>query len=259
MEIGFAVGSVSGPRSSVWLVRADPKGDVYVEETGTIDDVKYSLHQSGLCRNAVTKKRARASGLVGDRLIERWKRPTPEDAKYPEAVRPLLLQFPANHLSTTHGLPSMPDQWIPAAPAGEATVVEFIFTAQLPAEVTGAFEAGGQRKPLVIWRLKQETFALAYHHIPCPDEELLVPAEGGPGTDRFFSASDPKKTGKPLRLAIKWFSPDREVLNISELGGYEVPRGSITGVPTITNRKIIVQKLDGQVIVTSPLPTCAAI
>lgn len=255
MEISFAVGSISGPRSSVWSLRADPKGDVYAGPAGTVADVKYSLHKSGICRKAIVKERAEASGLEGDRVIERWKRLTPGNPQYPEAVRPLLLQFATNHLSTTNTLPVRPDTWIPAAPSGYATIVEFIFTARLPAEVARAFETAGQRKALVIWRLRQETFVLAHGDTVCPDEELLFPAEGTSPTDRLFSPSDPHGTGRPLRLNVDHFTPDREVLCISELGGFDVQKGSISrSVPTITARRVIALKRDGQVVVTSPLP-----
>jgi hypothetical protein len=73
----FAVGSPSGPRSSVWVIKAPPDTrDVYVGNMSIIDFIKISLHQSGIWRYALTKGHARGTLPAGvDRVVERWHRP----------------------------------------------------------------------------------------------------------------------------------------------------------------------------------------
>jgi hypothetical protein len=76
----FALGSPSGPRSSIWTVFGSKHtDDVYIGARDTLQSVKLSLHQSGKWRRALTSQEAERLDLPNDvdRVMGRWEVPEP--------------------------------------------------------------------------------------------------------------------------------------------------------------------------------------
>jgi len=76
----FALGSPSGPRSTIWTVFGSKHtDDVYIGARDTLQWVKLSLHQSGKWRRALTSVEAERRKLPDDvdRVMARWEVPEP--------------------------------------------------------------------------------------------------------------------------------------------------------------------------------------
>jgi hypothetical protein len=69
-RVRLAIGEPGSRRSNFWRVAAR-KSDVYVS-TGGGAPVKFSLHESGICRDAFTGEFGVPPGMQ-DRVVTRWR------------------------------------------------------------------------------------------------------------------------------------------------------------------------------------------
>jgi hypothetical protein len=124
-EINFrmAVGTPDGPHSAVWR-GFSTKNEVYLCYQGMGGIEKISLHNSRICRHAFTDVEGPADG-ESDRVIDKWTRsPTPERGP----AYALVARIPTDFLSTAAKPEHKKIAWIPAAPAGGVTYLEFLYT-----------------------------------------------------------------------------------------------------------------------------------
>src|SRR5215204_3540531 len=128
----FCVGTLNGPRSSIWVVQSpENKRDVYITNLSIADFQKVSLHASNRWRFAWTSEYAPQVVPTGeDRLIERWERP---DEVVPGWTDAFHIWVPHDDLTVVEGLPTPKSQyfkdvctseedirWIPAPGPGAA-------------------------------------------------------------------------------------------------------------------------------------------
>jgi hypothetical protein len=90
-----AVGSLNGPRSSIWRIWGNPKGDIYVAVRSLGGIIKASFHRDGKCQVGFTSeyaKTAQARFGKDSRHWETWRLP-PEPV-----VRVLQILVPTSEL-----------------------------------------------------------------------------------------------------------------------------------------------------------------
>lgn len=91
-ESRFTFGT-PGLRSSIWKLVVTKSGEVYLMERGVGRDLKFSLHRSGDWRFAWTEKRGALTpsgenwaATYGGRIVDRWRRPAPQNGHYTMAI-----------------------------------------------------------------------------------------------------------------------------------------------------------------------------
>lgn len=213
----IAVGDVNRPRSSVW--RGFSNGDdVYLTTSGMAGIQKFSFHRSGICRCAYTKEEGAAEGET-DRVLHRWKREAPVSAG--KILQVLTARFPSDYLSTALPAERKAVEWIPPAPAGSATCVDFAFSGageemtRKMAETTGRTIVSFTDLP------SGEAFVLTWFHAPWHRESFVVPGLFGQPGQYVISKSDPFGSGRPTRFT--WFiEPTNEwpIMTVDEFGTY---------------------------------------
>jgi hypothetical protein len=132
----FAIGSDEGGHSATWT--AFGTGDeYYIGARHAMGSSKISLHQSGICRVALTEKHFNAlpgDGLAQprDRALVKWKRqPTPDIG----AAHVASIIFPTEFLKLPEpqSTPKKPLIIFGAAPPGKAIEIGFFYSREAPA------------------------------------------------------------------------------------------------------------------------------
>lgn len=130
-EARFAVGSRSGPRSTIW--KAWVHGDeAYIASRMFGSDMKVSLHSSGQCQWSATETWVRRQSSVrnADRHVHRWQVDLPEGS---QALLAFRVEIPVSEL---RALPPPTDRkkvwWVSGAPAG--ATVRFLFYLTRPSD-----------------------------------------------------------------------------------------------------------------------------
>lgn len=218
LDLRLGVRSAHGHVSLVWRLFATKKGDVYFAVRTMAGVMKYSFHQSGICRSAFTAEHGKPSAL-SDRAMYKWNRAAIQPLGRGRLSRVLLLAFPTDFLSR----PRAADldkgvTWMEAAPTGGATYLSISFTAEAQSAVEAAYSSNGTRL-LSCTALSQMNLLVDYYHADWQNEDLTIPGEGKT-SDLLFSASDPHNTGRPIRLVFGAKPNDGDALHIRELGGY---------------------------------------
>lgn len=241
LDTRFAVGSETGPRSSIWRAWSH-QNEIYVVQRSLAGVEKISLHSSRVCRKAFTSEHGLPVGL-DDRATIKWKRPPSPDQGLGEASRVLMIAFPTDFLSTSPKQAlDKPITWVPAAPSGCATILEMLFTHETEEQVRQEFAATNLRRVVDSVLLPNgELFILASHVSDWKNRQVRVPAgETHPGY--LFSYSDPDNTGRPVRIILFNQPNDGDALIGQELGGY---RKSVSdfdaadnGIDTLTRKEV---------------------
>jgi hypothetical protein len=222
VDFRIAVGSASGPRSNIW--RGVSTNDcVYVMHPQMGKIVKFSFHRSCRCRVAFTEIEGPGQG-ESDRVIEKWKRsPAPRH----DVAYALVARFPTDFLSTA--LPSEPKEvtWIPAAPPGSVTLVEFLFTKDDEQDARVVAERAN-RSMVSYTRLPNgDAFFVTWHHgEKWNGESFVAPGVLRDDCELVVSRRDPDDTGRPVRFTMFVPAPNRTTMMADEFGAYYVPKGT---------------------------------
>lgn len=219
VDLRLGVRSAQAQVSLIWRLFVTKKRDVYFAVRTMAGIVKYSFHQSGICRSAFTAEHGKP-GALQDRAMYKWDRAPISPKGQGRLSRVLLLAFPTDLLSRSRPADTEAGvTWMEAAPAGRATYLSLSFTAEARADVETAYNTNGTRL-LSYTTLNPTTNLLVdYHHADWQNEDLTIPGEGKT-SDLLFSASDPNNTGRPIRLVFGARPNDGDALHIRELGGY---------------------------------------
>jgi len=169
----FAVGTPTGPRSSVWTVWCHTnraKADVFLAPRAMAGALKISFHQSGENRDAFTREyqlqHANEGPVASNRARAVWHR-----AEYSEGGVSRLYQvcFPHSELRTwtlEDDLVSGDVRWIPASAHRDATFVEFLLTQPGRDEIEFRHLEAATDGPLAHW------------YLPTGENFLVVPRYG---------------------------------------------------------------------------------
>lgn len=236
----YVVGCHGGARSSVWrvIVRGD---DVYVN-CATIGGIeKLSFHQSRNCRKAFTAEYGVPPSL-DDRATTKWKRSEtpPVGSKIGHAV--LEIRIPTDTLSTALAPLTKKVTWISPSAPGTLTVLLMLYTRKSKDLVLETFPEG--RMQAYVAMPSGEAFVILSHPTlwVCPD--VRVPASHHAAQDYLFSADDPDRTGRPVRLVMFSEPKDGDKMIAWEYGGYQRTPLAIYNVGnmgTLTRNSVIVR------------------
>jgi hypothetical protein len=203
-DVRLAVGTVDGPRSSMWHIWSR-KSEVYAAHAQMGGIQKFSFHTPNVCRRAFTKEHGTRSTLT-DRATHEWRRdPTPAVGSK-QAVRVLRVGFATDVLSTTLESPTRSIIWIKPAPAGRSTVFDIIFSRESEAAISEAIAADAPEvaHTMVAYnRLPNgEAFCVTCWYADKGVETLRMPADAGHKDDLIVFPKDINQTGRPVRLTL---------------------------------------------------------
>lgn len=201
------------PTFRVWHVWTK-RGQVYVAHKGGGGIQKISLHTPTNCRHAFTSEYGKPTGLQTRAIVEWERAPTPP-VGIGRASCALTLEFPTDFLSTAldhvDGV-----TWVPAAPAGHVTIMEFIFTEDNEHDFRAALT--GPRREVLYWRTcDNEAFVIISHFTAWVGENITVPPSHDETRRLVISSDDPNRTGRPIRFSV-FGNPKNGVMTILEFG-----------------------------------------
>lgn len=220
-ELRFGIRRHDGYASNTWRLWITRSADVYLATRGMAGIEKYSFHRSGICRSAFTKEHG-APQSMSDRAIFKWTRGETPPVSTGLASRVAWIAFPTDFLSRIAEKNPKPTTWIPAAPPGGATYLELGYTWESESAVIAAFR-NNDRKIISYTKLSDgDAFILHYYHADWENRDLRIPSSHGSAFPHLlFSASDPRDTGRPIRLRFGPPPKDGDALVLQELGGYQ--------------------------------------
>jgi hypothetical protein len=126
-DLRLAVGSPSGPRSTVWAVWSR-NSEVYAAHRSMGAIQKFSFHTPTLCRHAFTKEHGPPKGR-SNRATQRWYRGSTPPAGTNQIVRVLRIGVATDHLSTELAeTPPESTHWISPSPSEGSTMIDLSFT-----------------------------------------------------------------------------------------------------------------------------------
>ena len=227
VDMRLGVRSVEGLVSLIWRLFATKKEDVYFAVRTMAGVMKYSFHQSGICRYAFTVEYGTPPTL-DDRAMYRWKRAALAELGGGRLSRVLLLAFPTDFLSNPRAAEQTNNKvtWMDAAPAGGATYLSISFTAEPRPAVEEAYRTNGIRILNHTALASGIHLLIDYYHADWQNADLSMPGDGKVA-DMLFSSQDPDKTGRPVRLVFGSTPKNGDALHIRELGGFAVKKPKI--------------------------------
>jgi hypothetical protein len=220
-DLRFVVRSPGAFVSSVWRLWVTRHGDAYLASRQLAKILKLSLHRSGICRSAFTSEHGTPASMP-DRLIFKWRRKSIPSVGSGDGTRVVWLGIPTDYLSFRPDLDLTEHVCVPSAPSGGATYFEIVFTAEPQDAVELAFSTTGNRNLLLYaWLPEGHGLFICWYHADWVNEDLRMPGNGV--ADLIFSAADPLRTGRPVRLTMGLPPKDGDAMVITELGGYAEP------------------------------------
>jgi len=220
-NLRFGIKREDGYISNVWRLWITLSGDVYLTTRAMGGIEKYSFHQSGICRSAFTKEHG-TPAMMSDRAMFKWIRAATPPMNSGTASRVAWMAFPTDYLSRITEMGGKEIIWIPAAPSGGATYLEFCYTLEAENAVMSAFQSNGRNLVSYTPLPSREAFFLSYYHSDWKNSDIRSPAaRGSVFPDLLFSANDPRDTGRPVRIRFGPAPKDGDALILRELGGYE--------------------------------------
>lgn len=222
-DIQLAVGSPSGPRSSVWAIWSR-NSEVYAAHRSMGRIEKFSFHTPTLCRHAFTKEHGTPSGQ-SNRAMQSWHRGNTPQAGSNQIVRVLRIGVATDHLSTKLAeVPPNNTHWINPAPSGGSTVIDLSFTNDSEAIVREALKpepANLEHKLLAHSQLQNgEAFSISTWHSDKADKVFRVLAAPHDPRDLLIFPLDPENTGRPVRLTLFSNPKDGDLMTVWEWGGF---------------------------------------
>ncbi len=186
-------------RSNVWRI-STRKSEVYLT-VGETKAEKFSFHSSGICRHAFAAEFGAPSGM-NDRLITRWKRAPIPPPNIQKAASVLEVAFPSDFLSTAFPEVHEEVHWLPAAPEGQSTHIEFLFSSDQPQTVQPLVELG-PRELLVAFVLENGTwFYIVHFESAFKGQEMRLPNAGKRSFDLVITRRDVMNSGRPVRVLV---------------------------------------------------------
>lgn len=162
----WAIGSPEGPRSSVWRLWGNKKGDFYLATRSLGHTLKTSLHRDGNCHTGYTKsyfETLQASPQTPSiRHWDKWR--LPEVA----LVQALKIVVPTQELRAFKSSDDNQIRWIQAPPNDHLTVVTLL-VAQMGHELQTMPGAKQGTKPIGIIRTLVRTAWVVYTQHPIDD------------------------------------------------------------------------------------------
>lgn len=225
-DLRFAIRRDDGFISSIWRLWITSPGDVYLR-TGKVGGIeKYSFHKTGICRSAFTSEYIEKYGTpasIPDRAMFEWNRSATPEVNSGKASRVAWIAFPTDYLSRNNQQPQKTITWIDAAPSGRATFIELSYTAETEEFVVNAYKTQNERRLISYTQLPtNEAFVASYYHGEWENKDVRSQAKGASGFHNiFFSADDPRDTGRPVRIRFGPKPKHGDALVLQELGGYE--------------------------------------
>lgn len=193
-------------------------GDAYLASRQLAKIHKLSLHRSGICRSAFTSEHGTPASMP-DRLMYKWQRNSIPPVGSGRGSRVVWIGIPTDYLSFRPDVDLTGHACVPPAPAGGATYFEVVFTAE-PEQVVERSFASMPGRNLLLYAPTPDGHGLflCWYHAEWQNQDLRMPGEGVP--DLVFSAADPLRTGRPVRLTMGKPPKDGDALVVTELGGY---------------------------------------
>jgi hypothetical protein len=222
-DIRIAVGSLNGPRSSVWAFWSR-NSELYGAHRNMGGIEKFSFHTPTLCRHAFTKEHGPPNGQ-SNRAIQTWHRGSTPPAGSNQVVRVLRIGIATDNLSTKLAeLPSENTQWINPAPSGGSTVIDLSFTNESEARLRDGLKSEPPNLEHRLIAYKQlpngEAFFVASWHSDKADKVFRVSAAPHDPRDLLILPIDPDNTGRPVRLTLFSNPKDGDFMSVWEQGGY---------------------------------------
>lgn len=223
-RLRIAVGAQENRRSNLWRV-AVRKSDVYVS-TGGAAPIKFSFHESGICRDAFTSEFGIPPGME-DRAMKKWKRAEVPPANTEQACSVLEVVVPTDFLSSNLQVPPNKEIcWVDAAPPGRSTSFEMFFSAD-PPDVAEPLMQRGQRNPIAAIRLDNGTwFYVASHQIEFAGQATRIPAAGNRKFDYLIAPDEDKAHKRSARILLTSSPQDGDKLIAWEYGASRVEAGT---------------------------------
>ncbi len=221
-DLRFVIQRTDGYCSSQWRLWVTEAGDVYLAVRGMGGIVKYSFHQSGICRSAFTKEHG-TPPTMQDRAIFKWTRAVTPERGNDGASRVVWLAFPTDFLSRISQPLKAKTLCIPAAPAGGATYLDLCYTLESESSILASFATNGRRLHAYVPLPSGESFIMDSYNADWENEALRSPpAAGSVFPELLFSDKDPENTGRPIRIRFGPAPKDGDALVLKELGGYKL-------------------------------------
>lgn len=233
----FRIGVKSGQaRSNVWRV-STRKSEVYLT-LGETKAEKFSFHSSGICRHAFTAEFGSPPGM-DDRVMTRWRRAPIPPSNVGKKTSVLEVAFPTDFLSTA--FPEVQEQvhWLPAAPEGQSTHIDFSISADGPQTVQPLVEQG-HGVPIAAFALEDNSwFYVVSFQSAFKGQEIRIPRTGKRNFDFVIARHDEMKTGRPIRLLVMSNPSDGDKMIAWEYGAFRADPDAVFEVEgTISPDKV---------------------
>jgi hypothetical protein len=236
VDLRLAIGAPDGPRSSIWRAYSN-KNEVYVSHGGLGGVQKFSFHSSGICRHAYTEQEGPAPGFE-DRASLKWRR---SPAKTDSLVYVLVARFPTDVLSTALVKEAKAVTWIPPAPSGQTTFLEFVFT-RLDENTMQKIAERDRRTLIDRTALPSgEVFVTSWTHDKFDWKPFTIEGVFERPGQHVVSRVDTLFTGRPARFT-QFFPPSEKhpAMVVDEYGAYHAPMDAIFNEPMakVTRKQI---------------------
>lgn len=221
-DLCFSIKRDDGYISSIWRLWITSPGDVYLATRRMGGIVKYSFHQSGICRYAFTKEHE-TPATMSERARFKWVRAKAPPPGSGGGSRVAWIAFPTDFLSRSLKQTESEIVWIPAAPSGGATYLEMAYTTESEESIHSAFGQNLKCLHSYVPLPGGEAFFVSSYSSDWENADLRSPsAEGSSFPELLFSANDPSNTGRPIRISFGPHPKDGDALVLQELGGYKL-------------------------------------
>jgi len=223
LDLRFVIKDNNNYSSGIWRIWLTKKGDVYLCTTKMGGIVKYSFHQSGICRHAFTTEYGKPPESE-DRAMYKWNRAVIPKKGEGKATRLAWIAFPTDYLSKLNLNDAGNVLEIKSAPSKYATYLEISITSEPKDDILKIWGAGSYHN-LVNYTMIDEDKALfiSYSYDKWENKDWTMPGIGEVN-DLVFSAFDKEETGNPIRMMFGPMPKDGDALILQELGGYAISK-----------------------------------
>ena len=219
-SVRFAVGSASGPRSTVWKLLAHDR-EAYLVPATPGPSVKVSFHETGQCHYSLPTHASavRSAGSRVPALLDVWKPTSMSDT----LTTPFRIIVPTDELRSAAVVESerKPVIWISPTEGASATVIFFIL-AQRPLDNDEMLRSDAGARLLAVLPLGQERTIIAVW-APTDDPEDAFPALGAryrqsaPTAKVVYRAGKLDRGNPDTRILVPLTAPggDRAILDLA--------------------------------------------
>jgi hypothetical protein len=226
-RLRFALGNGNGKYSGTWVAWGHGC-NFYIGARSILGSMKISLHESGICRVALTEQRMKLLAVQGlqcpsDRAFIKWRRaPTPETG----AALAVSLTFPTRYfrLPSPVGTPKTPTLILDTKPEWEAAEIGFFYTREPSSSLGSKLKQVGI--PMFHVELEDgEAVSIVVRRGTFDPAVLPTPEMLNRAAMRKFTRDLEAAIDKPILTAALWSDPkDGEALHVTEIGGVTLKR-----------------------------------